>query len=597
MITDVNPAPESKRGKRPSRTGTSAEIKPELEAMLRHWGLSDRYRDVRHWQRKLAKTNRYAKLMQRFGAGRSSPLFWGLDPQRIQSNARAAIELGRDLWRDKRRTMGAATFRRWESSHLSALSDEETTEPLSAAMMAVHTAQLIAEWIKHPAAEHGWRQLAELRRRSEQATADEHSHPLVEQWLGLELPLTLAFQLPELGAFRDLATQVNSRFSEMLPRWLDEDGMVDMRWWSIHRALLAGWVRCCGLIRWIGMPRPSAATRDRIGKLYRQSQRASLAGGQALLVEQNISCGWRRLNRLAAPDFDQTARRKSESRRRGFAELGSSAERSGLTLLRSSWRPGGTILGVQHIGSSLAIELVRKIPLLQGECMPEVWRGEKRLKPDGKWDVTCWFADEDVQTLDLEIPLEQDAKLNRTIVLGVADDFLLIADAVTSETGGPLRYVQDWPLAPGIRGMEESETREVYLKTATEIVSLVLPLSAPEWKSARGTADLELLPGRLTLRQSTPGGRLYAPLFFDLRPKRSIKPRTWRPLTVAGRRKRIPADNAVGFRVRIGGSQWIIFRSFGQQEPYSVLSMHLMCEFFLGRLEKEHSIHELIRIE
>jgi hypothetical protein len=48
---------------------------------------------------------------------------------------------------------------------------------------------------------------------------------------------------------------------------------------------------------------------------------------------------------------------------------------------------------------------------------------------------------------------------------------------------------------------------------------------------------LEATPEGLELRHATRGGRLFAPLFFDLAPRRFEEPRTWRQLTVGENRQ------------------------------------------------------------
>ena len=87
--------------------------------------------------------------------------------------------------------------------------------------------------------------------------------------------------------------------------------------------------------------------------------------------------------------------------------------------------------------------------------------------------------------------------------------------------------------------LQESETREVYLQTAgssdqpQKIKALTLPLALPEWKAEKSSGQLVAEADALVLEQRFDGGALYAPLLFDMSPRRSLKKRTWRKLTVA----------------------------------------------------------------
>ncbi|MCH5374221.1 MAG: hypothetical protein JJ992_09605, partial [Planctomycetes bacterium] len=71
--------------------------------------------------------------------------------------------------------------------------------------------------------------------------------PLSHQWLAGELPLTLAYQFPELPACRGLKTPAAKALSAGLKSLLDGNGLPSADHLHLVRPLLACWTRCCAL--------------------------------------------------------------------------------------------------------------------------------------------------------------------------------------------------------------------------------------------------------------------------------------------------------------------------------------------------------------
>jgi hypothetical protein len=221
---------------------------------------------------------------------------------------------------------------------------------------------------------------------------------------------------------------------------------------------------------------------------------------------------------------------------------------------------------------------------------------QQSLALDRSWEVNCWYSDSDLQLLDLDMTLDRGITLNRTILFAREDQFVFVADALTAAEPRAWDYRLRIPLADGISALEEDKTREVYFRRGDQIAALALPLAAPEWKSTTPAVGFSASSNALSLHYSRTGRNLYAPVFCDMNPRRSVQPRTWRSLTVAKDRSIQTPDSAVGFRVRCGSQQWLLFRAFGAPAIYSVLSKHLFCEFYFGRIEPDRTITDLIQL-
>ena len=178
------------------------------------------------------------------------------------------------------------------------------------------------------------------------------------------------------------------------------------------------------------------------------------------------------------------------------------------------------------------IEIVRQVSLIEGDCTPQISINGKPLAGEESFELVCENLDDEVDYLELKMQLAKDVTLHRQVILGKQDQFALLADVINTRQPARIDYRCEFPLSPGIAALAESETREVYLHDQ-KIRSLVLPLALPEWKQSRSEDSLTYENNRLVLQQEFLGQGLCAALFFDLNPKRSVKPRTWRQLTVA----------------------------------------------------------------
>jgi hypothetical protein len=171
---------------------------------------------------------------------------------------------------------------------------------------------------------------------------------------------------------------------------------------------------------------------------------------------------------------------------------------------------------------------------------------------------------------------------------------LFVSDAVLADRERTWEYEMPLPVASGMHSASLSQTSEIELRQVDRIESRLVPLAGKEWRAPGSSDGLELARSVLKLRHASTGKNVFAPIWIDLNPARSEEPLTWRELTVARNRKKLAPDEAVGYRVQAGPDQWLIFRAFDTSAPCSVLSKHLACEFYMGRIERDRSLTDLI---
>lgn len=233
--------------------------------------------------------------------------------------------------------------------------------------------------------------------------------------------------------------------------------------------------------------------------------------------------------------------------------------------------------------------------LLDGDCAPRI-AVDGRSYRVSEWEEVCWISDDDADYLELDGPLKSGWSVQRQILLAREDQFLLLADAVLAPGGSRIDYRCELPLAAGASYTPQRETWEGWL-SAGRAIARVMPLALPEWRAAPGDGALDEHDGRLTLRHARSGCRLFAPLFFDLHPRREKQEATWRRLTVGRMLSIEPPDVAVGFRAQVGASQWLFYRSLAPEDNRTVLGQNLTTEFLAARFSTSGDIDRLVEVE
>ncbi len=410
-------------------------------------------------------------------------------------------------------------------------------------------------------------QLSNLSKLSDFEVVRPEIKPWVIQVLSVELPLSLAYQLPEFVS-PDLARSAVRKMASSVTEMLDNDGWPDADSLLVFGPLVASWARALAIMKRFKLKFPSDAAIQiewsvrQLLRLLRRDRSLMFAGLDAetctdaclqLVVQMSTDADDRTLVRRILKGTSKKKPKRILPRESSISEWSESG------ILQSGWWPGAPKVVFEYAGRSFRLEIGAAKTLICGEVMPHVVFNGRPANPLGGFEVVCNEHDEDLDYVEFQMELSDNLTLNRQLVLSRDEEFLLVADCVLPSQPGRIELRCDWPLAAGITGMPETETREVYLRTK-KIQSLVLPLALPEWKIERGEGRLEFMGDLLRLSHSTDGAGLYCPLFLDLNPRRSKKKRTWRRLTVAENLKHVRPDVAAAFRVQLDEQQWFFYR-------------------------------------
>jgi hypothetical protein len=446
------------------------------------------------------------------------------------------------------------------------------------------------------------------------AEADEielTGRPLVHQLLAGELPLVLSCLFPEIGPCRKLASKSRRALSTGLVDLLDGEGLPHARHLGLLRPLLACWTRCRAVADHASVRCWTDAAQTQYEWLVRQALRLTRHDGSPAFSRDGADRGCRELFdaalRLGGNENDEQIAamalpRRSKVTQRPHAEAGlpdpaNHSEWAATGMLRTGWSPNDPRLTVAYPNQSVDVELeTRKHVLCSGPWELEVRCHGRLQQPTSDWQEVCWTSDDDVDYLELEIELTGGLRVQRHVLLAREDRFLFLADAILGEQPADLDYRGCLPLSQGITFQPAGETREGYLGGRSRL-ALALPLALPEWRADDRVGSLTQTDRGLELCQRSRGRSMFGPLFFDLQPRRMGRSFTWRRLTVAENRQVQPDDASVGYRVMVGGRQWLIYRSLGPVGNRTLLGHNLTGELLVARFDRDGEVSTLLEIE
>ena len=266
-------------------------------------------------------------------------------------------------------------------------------------------------------------------------------------------------------------------------------------------------------------------------------------------------------------------------------------------LFHDGWEKKSCRISAVFDKNGCHLEIAKAKTLVQGNVFPTLIVNGNPLSIIDHPDVLVEYIDGAVAFAEIEWQLDNEVVMQRQIILSLEDKFAWIGDAVVAPAESEIEYRCQWSLGEGVSSVQESETNESYLYDGKKMRGLVIPPALNEWKADRSGGQLSFAQDQFSMDVKRKGRTLYVPVFIDLSPKRSLKPRTWRQLTVAENLEIVDQDVAVAYRVHVGKQQFAFYRSMTEPQNRTFFGENVNTEMFLGRLEKNRSMTELVQIE
>ncbi len=463
-------------------------------------------------------------------------------------------------------------------------------------------------------AETWWSLLEHLLETAQAAIGAGHDQTLmVQQLLRSELPLTLAHVFPELEVCHQLGEPVVARLGTDISTWLDGEGMPHARHLDVMPALLACWTRLRALCQLDASRAWSHAMEDQFEMFVRRCLQLCHANGTRLTAGQpQVATRFDRSLLHAAMQFCDgracpvialnlgllpEARKINAGKRDSRVERSLHSEWAEFALMREGWKPNQPCLALTYYDRQMALEFHHRGQVVAcGTWDPQIKINHQPLQTASDWEEICWISEDGLDYIELEISYVGGWRLQRQVLFAHGDGFLYLADAVTGDQSATIEYQHRFPLANAIHFAPADEMVDGMI-FGRKPLARVMPLALNEWRSERRAGRLVDDTGALILDQNAVAQRLYCPLFLDLDPQRWAKPMTWRQLTVGENLAIVPPDQAVGYRVQAGRSQWLFYRSLSNPASRTVLGQNFITDFIATRFLRNGETETLVEIE
>jgi hypothetical protein len=221
----------------------------------------------------------------------------------------------------------------------------------------------------------------------------------------------------------------------------------------------------------------------------------------------------------------------------------------------------------------------------------------ERIGPIEGWTCSCWFCDDEAAFVELEADPSESVHVVRHVMLSMQDRMAVVCESVTTPfADNEVRLKNCLPLAANPLAVTNSITREIALHSDC-VSTRVVPGWLEDDKVHHATGVCEKVDNILVSEAEGQGGAV-APLVLDWHPERQALDADWNRLTVTEGRTVLSAQQAAGFRVRIGKLQMLIYRSLRAGDlPRAVLGLHTMNETVYGRIRKSGEVAPMVLVE
>lgn len=295
-----------------------------------------------------------------------------------------------------------------------------------------------------------------------------------------------------------------------------------------------------------------------------------------------------------------TSKRKPGRESVGFPEPADRTEWGGVAVMQDAWHWGAPKLGMTYDGGTSLLEISNQVTLCRGPFLPQIKVDRRKVELETDFAEICWHSDEEIDYLELEADLSDGSRLQRQLLLVRGDETAVWMDTVLADEPRDLELSIELPIDPDIELQPETETTEHYFRSRSDgrYQALVVPLSMSEWKTDLRQNRFEYAGDSLAIKQVARKSRaMTVAVAFDLSPSRSVRPRTWRQLTVAEHLQPVPSDVAVAFRWQFEFQQWLVYRVQGRKGNRTFMGVNVTEDFYCGRFYSNGRAEHLLQIE
>jgi len=266
--------------------------------------------------------------------------------------------------------------------------------------------------------------------------------------------------------------------------------------------------------------------------------------------------------------------------------------------LRSGWPEPVDLCVVRYEGPTPQLAAIASdLPLFAGAWEHELKVDGRQIEPAGEWSCCCWYVDHQAAFVELQLGRENPIQVIRQALLLRHESVLMLADSVRLPGPGQIEFRRSLPIQGEWNLEEDTLSREQAL-CQKDLRIRVFPWSSPQMRMDRSDESTSLHNNRLELHARAQGRSLYTSTLFDWSEKRRETPVDWRRVTVAEDGQIISPEIAVGYWLRLGKKQWVLYHSHQKPVfPRSVMGIHTLSETVFARLSSRGEVDIQVEVE
>jgi hypothetical protein len=268
-----------------------------------------------------------------------------------------------------------------------------------------------------------------------------------------------------------------------------------------------------------------------------------------------------------------------------------------VAVLRRDWSRQSAVVRIDFRQTEMLLELyLLGQPVLYGLWQIELDEIVSTTSPATHWSLSCWYADEDGEYLELSRILTNTARVDRQIYLARRARLLWLADSVrrSASSAHEIRWRLRVPEDVSLRGDLTTRAQTVVgVAAPVRIIPIAQPADPFAASNGRITVDQGVLHVSAFHHQKTS----FLPLAITWGRDLSTAQEPWRQLSVTSSRRLLGSAEAVAYRLPLTGCQFVYFRAFEQLGRFAFLGHQTRKECVIGDLTANGRLEEWVGIE
>lgn len=275
-----------------------------------------------------------------------------------------------------------------------------------------------------------------------------------------------------------------------------------------------------------------------------------------------------------------------------------------LACMRSGWQSPVDSCVVLYDSSLPQIDVVvADAPLFQGSWSQELKVDGRVVKTAEDWTCTCWFADDEVNFIELLQEVDSTTKIVRQLIFLREQHQLLVNHVVHAKDAENIEFQASLPFNGNWQLEQDTSTRELALQSmplnesASQRVR-VYPLSLEQDRVQKTAGEVVANEDSLLIQQSSSGEKLFTSTILDWAPQRMHKAVDWTKLAVAQDGQLESTNSAVAYRCRVGRDQWLFYHSLTEPDiPRTIMGLHTPHETVFSKVTSKGEIEPIVEVE